>query len=55
MDYLDIDWNSELEIEKNDANHTTEIFFTKMCAIIDKHMHLENSQSKNAKKDRYLG
>ena len=40
LDYLDIDWDSELDLEKNDVNHTTEIFFTKMCTIIDKHMPL---------------
>ena len=49
MDYLDIDWNSELEIDKNDVNHTTDIFFTKMCAIIDKHMPLRKLTIKERK------
>ena len=50
-DYLDINWNSQLEIEKNDVNHTTEILFTKMSAIIDKHMPLIKLTIKERKQE----
>ena len=38
MDYLNIDWDSEMEIQKNDVNHSTERFFAILNVIIDKHM-----------------
>ena len=46
MDYLDIDWDSELEIGKNCVNHTKEIWFsTERCALsLINTCYSENSQ-----------
>ena len=38
MDYLNIDWESEMEIQKNDINHSTDRFFSNMNVLDDKHM-----------------
>ena len=40
LDYLEIDWDIELEAEKRDTNHSSNRFFTKMESIIDQHMPL---------------
>ena len=49
LDYLDVDWDSELQLEKNDVNFSTEIFFTKMTEIIDKHMPVRKLSAKERK------
>ena len=49
LDYLDIDWDSEMEIEKNDVNHSTEKFFSNMNNLIDKHMPLKKLSAKERK------
>ena len=49
LDYLNIDWDSELQLEKNDASFSTDNFFTKMTEIIDKHMPLRKLSAKERK------
>ena len=49
LDYLNIDWDSEMEIEKNDVNHSTEKFFSNMNNLIDKHMPLRKLSAKERK------
>ena len=49
LDYLDVDWDSELDIGKNDVNNSTEKFFSKMSAIIDKHMPIRKLSAKENK------
>ena len=49
LDYLDIDWDSELELQKNDVNYSTDKFFSKMNIIIDKHMPLKKLSTKECK------
>ena len=46
LDYLDVDWDSELDIEKNDVNNSTEKFFSQMSAIIDKHLPIRKLSAK---------
>ena len=50
MDYLEIDWNLELEANKNDVNHTTNKFFTKMDTLMDKHLPVRKLTKKELKK-----
>ena len=49
LDYLDIDWDFEMEIEKSDVNHSTEKFFSNMNNLIDKHMPLRKLSAKERK------
>ena len=49
MDYLNIDWDSEMEIQKNDVNHSTDKFFSIMNVIIDKHMPVRKLTVKECK------
>ena len=44
-----MDWDSELDIEKNDVHNSTEKFFSKMSAIIDKHMPIRKLSAKENK------
>ena len=48
-DYLNVDWDSEMEIDKNDVNFSTEKFFSKMSTIIDKHMPVKKLKAKECK------
>ena len=50
MDYLEIDWNQELEANKNDVNYTTNKFFTKMDMLMDKHLPVRKLTKKELKK-----
>ena len=49
LDYLNIDWDSEMEIEKNDVDHSTEKFFSNMNNLIDKHMPIRKLSAKERK------
>ena len=49
LDYLNIDWDSELEIGKSDVNHSTEKFFSNMTTLIDKHMPVKKLSAKEHK------
>ena len=49
LDYLNVDWDSEMEIDKNDVNLSTEKFFSKMSTIIDKHMPVKKLKAKECK------
>ena len=49
LDYLNIDWDSELELERNDVNFSTEKLFSKMTDIIDKHMPVRKLTAKERK------
>ena len=40
LDYLSIDWDSELQINKNDVNASLQIFLTKINELLDKYMPL---------------
>ena len=46
----EIDWDQELEVNKNDVNHTTDRFFTKMDELMDKHLPLRKLTKKELKK-----
>ena len=49
LDYLNVDWDSELQLEKNDVNFSTERFFTKMTEIIDKDLPFRTLSAKESK------
>ena len=46
LDYLDIDWNDSLELDKNDPSLSMKIFSNKMDTLLDKHMPLKKSVKK---------
>ena len=46
---MNIDWDSELQLEKNDVSFSTDNFFTKMTKIIDKHMPIRKLSAKERK------
>ena len=50
LEYLEINWDQELEAEKNDANHSTDKFFAKMDDLLDKHLPLRKMTQKEYKK-----
>ena len=50
LDYLEIDWDVELEAHKRDTNHSTNIFFTRIEGLLDKHMPLRKMTQKEFKK-----
>ena len=47
LDYFDIDWNDILELDKNDANLSTEKLISTMNDLIDKHIPLKKVPQKN--------
>ena len=49
LDYLNVDWDSKMEIDKNDVNLSTEKFFSRMSTIIDKHMPVKKLKAKEFK------
>ena len=49
LDYLNIDWEAELEIGKNDVNHSTGKSFSNINAITDKHMPVRKLTTKECK------
>ena len=49
LDYLNIDWEAELQIEKNDVNYSTEKLFSNMNTIIDRHMPVRKLTTKECK------
>ena len=48
-DYLNIDWDLELELERNNVNFSTEKLFSKMTHIIDKHLPVRKLTTKERK------
>ena len=44
LDYLNIKWDEELELEKNDTNHSLGHFFQKINELLDKYMPAKVSQ-----------
>ena len=49
LDYLDIDWNNSLELDKNDPSLSMKIFSNKMDTLPDKHMTLKKCQKMSTK------
>ena len=40
LDYLDIDWSESLETNKEDINHSSGIFLSKINTLLDKYVPL---------------
>ena len=49
LDYLNIDWEAELQIDKNDVDYSTEKLFSNMNTIIDRHMPVRKLTTKECK------
>ena len=49
LDYLDIDWSQSLESHKNDVNHSSVIFLSKMNELLDKYLPLQKLSQKEYK------
>jgi carboxypeptidase C (cathepsin A) len=50
LDFLDIDWNSTIEIDKNDVNHSLVDFMKNMNIILDKYMPSKKVSQKEFKR-----
>ena len=50
LDYLEIDWDDILELNKNDVNASAEIFLKKINALLDKYMPLRKVTQKEYKR-----
>ena len=50
LDYLSIDWDNILEIDKNDTNHSMGIFMDKLNTLLDKYMPLHKVTQKEYKR-----
>ena len=46
---MSVDWDFEMEIDKNDVNLSTDRFFSKMNTIIDKHIPIKKVTAKECK------
>ena len=46
LDYLEIDWNNTIEIEKEDVNHSLSKFMEQINALLDKYMPLNKVSQK---------
>ena len=49
LDYLNINWDEILEVDKNDTNFSARIFMTKINNILDKHMPMKKVSQKEFK------
>ena len=49
-DYLDIDWNSILQANRNDVNVSLQIFLTKINELLDKYMPLRKMSKREYKR-----
>ena len=49
LDYLNVDRDFELDLDKKDVNVSTEKFFSKMSTILDKHMPVRKLSTKERK------
>ena len=50
LDYFEIDWNSTIEAEKEDVNHSLANFMDKVNALLDKYMPLKKVSQKDFKR-----
>ena len=50
LDYLGIDWDNTLELNKNDTDHSMEIFMEKINTLLDKYMPLHKVTQKEYKR-----
>ena len=49
-DYLDIDWDTILEVNKNNVNVSLQIFLAKINELLDKYMPLRKISKKECKR-----
>ena len=49
LDYLDIDWSESLETNKEDINHSSGIFLSKINTLLDKYVPLQKLSQKEYK------
>jgi len=50
LDYLAIDWNETLDLQKNDTNHSLNKFMTKINSLVDHYMPLKKVSNKEYKR-----
>merc|ERR1712080_247183 len=50
LDYLSIDWDNILEVDKNDTNHSMGIFMEKINSLLDRYMPLRKVSNKEYKR-----
>ena len=50
LDYLSINWDDQLNIDKNDVNHSLSKFMSQINSLIDKYMPLKKVSQKEYKR-----
>lgn len=50
LDYLSINWDASLALDKNDVNHSVNEFMNEMNGLLDRHMPLKKITKKEFKR-----